>query len=70
MLKKNVGGTDKYIRIVVGLILVFIGYREVALWATIPGALIFFSGWFGWCGLYALLGKSTCKNPPQDTPQI
>ncbi|MBP6856414.1 MAG: DUF2892 domain-containing protein [Candidatus Pacebacteria bacterium] len=64
-MKKNVGGIDKYIRIFAGCILVFVGYREEALWATLLGAILFFTGWYGWCGLYSLLGKTTCKNSPQ-----
>lgn len=67
MIKKNVGGIDKYIRILAGFILVLVGYREEVFWATLLGAVLFFTGWFSWCGLYALFGKSTCKETPPKT---
>lgn len=63
MIKKNVGGIDKYIRIILGLIGVGIGFFYGQFWATLIGAILFFTGWYGWCGLYSLVGISTCKNP-------
>ncbi len=67
MIQKNVGGVDKYARIIIGLILVAIGHKMGILWATLLGAVLFFTGWFSWCGLYALFGKSTCKQTPTKT---
>lgn len=63
MIKKNVGGKDKYIRIILGLILVGVGYIYGNIWATIFGGILFFTGWYERCGLYALIGVSTCKKP-------
>ncbi len=61
MLKKNIGGADKYIRIILGLVGVGIGFYFGYLWATLIGAVLFFTGWYGWCGLYSLFGLSTLR---------
>jgi chromate transport protein ChrA len=50
---KNVGKTDRIIRIVVGIcIIVFL-----AGWWKILGVLILLTGFIGWCGLYQVLGS-------------
>lgn len=58
---KNIGSTDRIIRIVIGIILislVFIGPQT--LWGWI-GLIPLATGLLGWCGLYTLLGINTCK---------
>jgi hypothetical protein len=58
-MKKNVGKTDKAIRIVLGLAIAAVGVYFQSWWgllAIIPIATAFIS----FCGLYALLGISTC----------
>lgn len=56
----NVGGVDKILRIVVGLILislVFVGPQTPWGWiGVIPVA----TALINWCPLYSLLGISTC----------
>jgi len=57
---KNVGGIDKILRIVAGLILlslVFIGPQTVWGWV---GLVPLFTGVFGFCPLYKILGLNTC----------
>jgi len=58
---KNVGGIDKILRVVVGVVLislVFIGPKSVWGWVgIIPVA----TGIFNFCPLYTLLGINTCK---------
>ena len=64
MLTKNVGNTDRVIRIVAGLALFFAAYTTggtAAIVLTIAGVLALATGLVGWCGLYALLGFNTCK---------
>lgn len=57
----NVGGIDRVLRIVVGLAilsLVFVGPKS--LWGLV-GLVPLLTGLFGYCGLYSLIGVSTCK---------
>ncbi len=61
MFKTNVGGADRVIRIVVGLVLialVFVGPKTPWGWI---GIIPLATGVFGTCGLYSLLGINTCK---------
>ncbi len=62
----NVGGIDKILRIIIGLILlslVFIGPQT--LWGWI-GIVPLATGLINWCPLYSLLGFTTCP-VKQDT---
>lgn len=58
---KNIGTTDRVIRIAIGVVLLLL-----AITTTWNPILIFFSGFaffealFSWCGFYAALGKNTC----------
>ncbi len=61
MIKQNVGGVDKWIKIILGIILILIGYIKMSLVWGIIGLIIFLSGVAGRCLLYSLLGFSTCK---------
>ncbi len=57
----NVGGIDRFLRIVIGLALIiaaFMGYLGV--WAYV-GIVPLATGLLGWCGVYALLGIRTSK---------
>lgn len=63
MLKKNVGGIDRILRIVVGLALLagfFLnpdaGYR----WLYLIGIVPLVTGLMSTCPLYSVLGLSTC----------
>ena len=62
-MKKNIGGTERLIRIAVGLIilsLAFVGPRSA--WAYL-GIVPLATGLIGWCPPYALFGISTtCKS--------
>lgn len=63
---KNIGSTDRIIRIVIGIILislVFIGPQT--LWGWI-GLIPLATGLLGWCGLYTLLGINTSKKDSCD----
>ncbi|MDO6459932.1 DUF2892 domain-containing protein [Granulosicoccaceae sp. 1_MG-2023] len=60
MFKNNVGGADKIIRIVVGLVLlslIFIGPKT--LWGLI-GIIPLATGLMGTCPLYSIFGISSC----------
>lgn len=67
IMKKNVGLTERIIRIIVGgviLSLAFIGPQTP--WAYL-GLVPLLTGLTGWCPPYALLGISTCKKETCDT---
>ncbi len=58
---KNVGGVDKIIRIIVGLLLislVFVGPKTAWGWV---GLVPLLTGLFNFCPLYPLIGLNTCK---------
>lgn len=57
----NVGGIDRVLRIIVGLVLIaLVFYGPQTKWGWI-GVIPLATGLIGWCPPYALLGLSTCK---------
>ena len=62
-MKRNVGTTEKWVRIIVGIVilslLIFIpsGWR----WLGLIGLIPLITGIIGYCPMYALLGISTYK---------
>jgi hypothetical protein len=61
IMKKNVGGVERIIRIIAGsaiLSLAFVGPHSP--WAYL-GIIPLATGLAGWCPPYALFGFSTCK---------
>ena len=63
MMRANVGVVDRIVRIVLGLVTAFTGYSLGGLLGYVlyaAAALLLLTGAVGWCGLYALLGFSTC----------
>ncbi len=59
-MKKNVGGIDRNLRIVVGLAIIAWGVFAQNWWGAI-GLIPLLTGLIGWCPPYAILGLSTCK---------
>lgn len=62
-MKKNVGGADKVIRIVVGLALLSLIFilEGGARWWGLIGLLPLGTALIGWCPAYLPFGISTCK---------
>lgn len=61
MFKTNVGGVDRVLRIIIGLVLigmVFVGPRT--LWGWL-GLVPLLTGLLSTCPLYSLVGFSTCR---------
>jgi Na+/serine symporter len=59
-MKANVGGIDRILRIVVGLVLVALAATgTVGLWGYI-GIVPILTGTFRFCPAYSLLGMNTC----------
>lgn len=57
---KNVGGIDRVIRIIAGLVIIGLGFYFQSWWGAI-GLLPLGTGLTARCGPYALFGVSTCK---------
>ena len=63
MFQRNIGSTERVIRIVAGLgitALAFVGPQNP--WALL-GLVPLATGLMGWCPPYALFGINTCKVP-------
>ncbi|WP_413870682.1 DUF2892 domain-containing protein [Albidovulum sp.] len=63
MFRTNVGGIDRMLRIVVGLALLagfFLDTDASWRWAYLIGIVPLFTGLFGTCPAYSLLGLNTC----------
>jgi hypothetical protein len=66
-MKKNVGTTDKYIRLIAAVaIIVVLATGTVAIGTTlgiilaVAGAIFLFTALTNWCAIYSLFGASTC----------
>ena len=60
-MKANVGGADKVIRIILGIVLislVFVGPKTQWGWI---GLVPLLTGLLSWCPLYTVIGFSSCK---------
>ena len=62
-MKKNVGGFDKVLRLVLGLVIIALGILFQSWWGLI-GILPLFTGSINRCPFYLPLGLSTCKVDP------
>lgn len=59
---KNIGNTERIIRIVAGLVLIALtATNTVGVWGWL-GVVPLATGLIGWCPPYSLLGINTCKN--------
>ena len=59
-MKSNVGGIDRVLRIVVGLVLIGLTLTgNIGVWGWL-GIVPLATGVIGWCPPYALFGWSTC----------
>ncbi len=61
MLSQNVGTPDRMIRIVLGIVLLGTAWQMMLWWVGVIGVVVLLTGVLRWCGLYSLLGISTCK---------
>jgi hypothetical protein len=58
---QNVGGIDRILRIVAGLVLIGLAATGTVGWWGWLGVVPLATGAIGWCPPYALLGINTCK---------
>ncbi|AYH42757.1 DUF2892 domain-containing protein [Azoarcus sp. DN11] len=56
----NVGGIDKTLRIVAGLILIVLAIMGIGTPWTWIGVVPLATGLMGWCPAYSLFGLNTC----------
>ncbi|MEY3991437.1 MAG: hypothetical protein RLZ63_838 [Pseudomonadota bacterium] len=60
-MKSNVGGIDRVVRIVLGLVLIGLTLTgQIGAWGWV-GLVPLATGALGWCPPYSLLGINTCK---------
>ena len=60
-MKRNVGGIDKIIRIILGFAIFILGYYYQSIILGLIGLIILLTGLLGWCGLYKIFKISTYK---------
>jgi hypothetical protein len=58
---RNVGGIDRTLRIVLGIVLIGLAATGTVGWWGWLGIVPLATGALGWCPPYALLNVSTCK---------
>ncbi len=66
IMKLNVGGIDKILRIVAGLAIIGWGAMTQNWWGAV-GIVPLATALINFCPLYPLLGINTCKKPSQDS---
>ncbi|WP_370678369.1 DUF2892 domain-containing protein [Comamonas sp. GB3 AK4-5] len=60
-MKNNVGGLDRMLRILVGLVLIALAATGTVGWWGWIGVVPLLTGLLRFCPLYPLLGISSCK---------
>ncbi|WP_062199665.1 YgaP family membrane protein [Massilibacterium senegalense] len=62
-MEKNVGGADRIIRLIVGIVLIsFLFVLDGGIkWISLLGFVMLFTALVGFCPLYKPLGINTCK---------
>jgi len=59
-MKPNIGGIDRVLRIVIGLVLLALAATGMVGWWGYLGLLPLATGLLRWCPPYALMGWSSC----------
>jgi Protein of unknown function (DUF2892) len=60
-MKANVGGIDRILRIVAGLVVIALAATSVfGIWGYFVGGIVLATGVFRYCGAYTVLGLNTC----------
>ncbi len=68
-MKTNVGGVDKAIRIIAGIVIIGLGIYLKSWWGLI-GVAVLATGLLNFCALYVPLGISTRKAAAQQPPVV
>lgn len=64
-MKANVGGIDRILRIILGLVLIGLAATGTVGWWGWLGVVPLATGLVGWCPPYAILGLSSCRMRPK-----
>lgn len=60
-MQANVGGFDRALRIMIGLVIVILSIGNViGGWGYLVGLLVLATGLFSFCGAYRVFGFNTC----------
>ncbi|MBI2486757.1 MAG: DUF2892 domain-containing protein [Deltaproteobacteria bacterium] len=59
-MKCNVGMSDKVLRVIIGLVIIAVGFYFKSWWGAI-GVIPILTAVLGWCPLYKPIRVSTCK---------
>ena len=59
-MKCNVGGADRMIRIVAGVVIILLGFYFQSWWGAV-GIVPILTGALRWCPAYVPFGFSTCE---------
>ncbi|MCB0636314.1 MAG: DUF2892 domain-containing protein [Lewinella sp.] len=66
-MKKNVGNTDRIIRVIVALVIAALLFTKTVLISSVLGIILavvgvifLFTSAVSWCAIYAVIGASTC----------
>lgn len=65
-MKNNVGGIDRILRIVAGLVLIGLAATGMVGWWGWLGVVLLGTGAIGWCPPYSILGINTCSVKSQN----
>ena len=65
-MKKNMGSTDKFVRLVLAIVLILLFYKEIltgtlGIIALALALVLTITSLISFCPLYTLLGINTCK---------
>lgn len=60
-MKSNVGGIDRVVRILVGIVLIGLAVTNTVGWWGWLGVIPLATGLIGWCPPYAMFGINTCN---------
>ncbi|MEW5923250.1 MAG: DUF2892 domain-containing protein [Candidatus Zixiibacteriota bacterium] len=59
-MKTNIGGIDRIVRLLIGIVIVVLGFNYGSWWGLL-GLVPILTAVTGFCGFYVPLGISTCK---------
>ena len=59
-MKCNVGGADRMIRIIAGVVIILLGFYFQSWWGAV-GVIPILTGTLRWCPAYIPFGFSTCE---------
>jgi hypothetical protein len=59
-MKKNIGKSDRILRLIVGIVLLGLAYWKMSWILLILGLFTLFEACASWCVLYQILGKNSC----------